>query len=170
MPLFARHHQFERAIRAHSGDLYAFAYWLCRDRQRARDLVQETGLRAWRAWGGIRDDSAIKSWLFTILRNEHARTFERKRVEVVDVDLDSLELPAGSAMESALEVREALQALPEGLRQPLLLQVLGGFSCREIAVMLDTTDGAVMTRLTRARQAMRRLIDGPSQIAQRSIV
>ena len=168
MPLFAKHRQFERAIRAHSGDLYGFAYWLCRDRQRAQDLVQETCLRAWSAWGSIRDDAAVKSWLFTILRREHARTFERKRIEVVDEDLDSLELSTEFGMDSALEVREALHALPESLRQPLLLQVLGGFNCGEIAVMLDTTEGAVMTRLTRARQAMQRLIDGPSQVTQRS--
>jgi RNA polymerase sigma-70 factor (ECF subfamily) len=170
LPPFAKHHQFERAIRAHSGDLYGFACWLCRDRQQARDLVQEACLRAWSAWNSIRDDAAVKSWLFTILRNEHARTFERKRAEVVDENLDSLELSTEFGMESALEVREALRALPESLRQPLLLQVLGGFSCGEIAVMLDTTEGAVMTRLTRARQAMRRLIDGPSQTKQRSTV
>ncbi len=169
MPLFAKH-RFERAIRAHSGDLYGFAYWLCRDRQQARDLVQETCLRAWSAWGSIRDEATVKSWLFTILRNEHARTFERKRVDVVDEDVDSLECSAGFGMESALEVREALRVLPESLREPLLLQVLGGFSCTEIAVMLDTTDGAVMTRLTRARQAMRRLIDGPARTRDRSIL
>jgi RNA polymerase sigma-70 factor (ECF subfamily) len=150
--------------------LYGFAYWLCRDRQQARDLVQETCLRAWSAWGSLRDDGAVKSWLFTILRNEHARAFERKRVEVVDEDLDSLEGSTGLGMESALEVREALRVLPESLREPLLLQVLGGFNCSEIAAMLDTTDGAVMTRLTRARQAMRRLLDGPSQTSHRSSV
>ena len=53
-------------------------------------------------------------------------------------------------------MRQALQALPEPYREPLLLQVLGGFSCEEIAKMLNITAGAVMTRLTRARQALRR--------------
>ncbi len=71
-------------------------------------------------------------------------------------------------METALEVREALHALPESLRQPLLLQVLGGFSCAEIGALLDISEGAVMTRLTRARQAMRLLVDGPCQTKQRS--
>ncbi len=50
LPPLARHRDFEHAIRAYSGELYAFAYWLCRDRQRARDLVQEACLRAWNAW------------------------------------------------------------------------------------------------------------------------
>ncbi|MEO5698936.1 MAG: sigma-70 family RNA polymerase sigma factor [Casimicrobiaceae bacterium] len=160
IPSFTKRGRFERAVRAYSGDLYAYAYWLCRDRQQARDLVQEACLRAWSGWGGLRDDSAVKAWLFTIVRNEHARSFERKQVAIADDDPDSLAAPADFALESALEVREALGVLPESLREPLLLQVLGGFTCGEIAAMLETTEGAVMTRLTRARQAMRHLIEG----------
>ena len=53
-------------------------------------------------------------------------------------------------------------SLPESLREPLLMQVLGGFSCGEIAGMLATTEGAVMTRLTRARQAVRRMLERDS--------
>ena len=55
-------------------------------------------------------------------------------------------------------MREALLALPESYAEPLALQVLGGFSCAEIAAMLGTTEGATMTRLTRARQALKRLV------------
>jgi RNA polymerase sigma-70 factor (ECF subfamily) len=57
-----------------------------------------------------------------------------------------------------MELRDALLALPGPYAEPLALQVLGGFSCAEIAAMLETSEGAVMTRLTRARQALKRLV------------
>jgi RNA polymerase sigma-70 factor, ECF subfamily len=59
-----------------------------------------------------------------------------------------------------LEMSEALHALPASYREPLLLQVLGGFSCEEIAKLMDLTPGAVMTRLSRARLTLRRGADG----------
>ena len=58
-------------------------------------------------------------------------------------------------MAENLDVKRQLERLPLTYREPLLLQVLGGFSCAEIASMLNTSEGAIMTRLTRARQAMR---------------
>jgi RNA polymerase sigma-70 factor (ECF subfamily) len=60
------------------------------------------------------------------------------------------------AVSPALEMREALHALPASYREPLLLQVLGGFTCEEIAGIMNTSPGAVMTRLSRARLALRR--------------
>lgn len=149
-------------MRAHSSDLFRYAYWLCRDRSRAEDIVQESFARAWKSWDGLRDHAAVKSWLFSIVRHEHLRGFERKALEIDERDVEDLELAADCRMDVAMDVREALAALPASLREPLVMQVLGGFSCAEIAGMLQTTEGAVMTRLTRARQALRRLIDGPS--------
>ena len=73
-PMFAvKHSGFESLVRAYSSELYRYAYWLCRDRFTAEDLVQETFARAWKSWDDLRDDKAAKSWLYTILRNEHAR-------------------------------------------------------------------------------------------------
>lgn len=152
--------RFESLVKAYSSELYRFAYWLCRDRFTAEDLVQETYTRAWGSLAGLRDEKAAKHWLYTILRNEHARLFERKRFPLVDdQDLDDLvdeRLGTGS---EALEMREALHGLPADYREPLLLQVLGGFTCEEIALMMETTTGAVMTRLSRARLALRRQVD-----------
>ena len=64
------------------------------------------------------------------------------------------------AISPELEMREALHALPAAYREPLLLQVLGGFTCEEIASIINATPGAVMTRLSRARLALRRGISG----------
>ena len=155
--------RFDALVRAYSSELYRFAYWLCRDRFTAEDLVQETYTRAWVSLSALRDEGAAKHWLYTILRNEHARLFERKRFPLVDdQDLDALvdeRLGTGS---EALEMREALHSLPADYREPLLLQVLGGFTCEEIASMMQTTTGAVMTRLSRARLALRRQVDADS--------
>ncbi|HEY5896073.1 MAG TPA: sigma-70 family RNA polymerase sigma factor [Burkholderiales bacterium] len=154
---------FEHAVRAYSADLYRYAWWLCRDRHLAEDLVQETFARAWKSWAELRDVSVAKAWLVTILRNELARSYSRSR-PAVDIDnLEESELPALPSFEGDVEIAQMVRLLPETYRQPLLLQVLGGFSCSEIARMLATTEGAVMTRLTRARQALRKQYDVPAE-------
>lgn len=150
---------FAETVRCHSRELFRYAYWLCRERARAEDLVQDTFARAWNAWNDIRDPRARRAWLYAILRHEHARFFERKRIELDERDLDDIDLPVESRPDVAIDVRRALHLLPESLREPLVLQVLGGFTNREIADLVGTTEGAVMTRLTRARQAMRKLYE-----------
>lgn len=150
---------FEALVNAHSSDLYRFAYWLCRDRGVAEDLVQETFARAWSNWQDVRDEKSAKGWLLTILHHEYARLFEKKRVEISDVDLDDLAVAAETDVLGELEMRDALWKLPEGFREPLLLQVLGGFSGAEIAAMVNLSEANVMQRLTRARQALRKMME-----------
>ncbi|OGA55954.1 MAG: RNA polymerase subunit sigma [Betaproteobacteria bacterium RIFCSPLOWO2_12_FULL_65_14] len=147
--------QFEQMVRAFSADLYRYAIRLCRDRFDAEDLLQEAFARAWKAWPELRDLAAAKAWIFAILRNEHARRFAKKRISVVDDEFDESEFPSAPSSVAGLEIEQLFGMLPLTYREPLLLQVLGGFSCSEIASMLGTTEGAVMTRLTRARQALR---------------
>lgn len=149
---------FEAMVKAYAGDLYRFAYWLCRERGMAEDLVQETYARAWANWQNVRDEKAAKSWLMTILHHEHARLYERKRLDMDERELDELMLAVEPTIQSQLEMREALWMLPQGYREPLLLQVLGGFSGVEIGSMLSLSEATVMQRLTRARQAMRKLL------------
>jgi RNA polymerase sigma-70 factor (ECF subfamily) len=156
--------KFESVVRAYSAELYRYAYWLCHDRFVAEDVVQETFTRAWQAWDQMRDDKAAKSWLYTILRNEHARLFERKRIEIDETqELDEVMDGGSLNAHENFEVREAIEALPKSYREPLLLQVLGGYSCLEIAGMMNISEGAVMTRLTRARLALRKLIGDPAE-------
>lgn len=139
---------FEKVVRAYSADLFRFAFWLCRDRALAEDLVQETFARAWRSYDGVRDETAVKQWLLKIVRNEHARLYERKRLDTEEQELD--DFPAESTTpQDAAEMEQALLALPTSYREALLLQVLGGFSCAEIAAMTGTSEGNVMARLSR---------------------
>lgn len=150
--------KFESLVRGYSAELYRYAYWLCRERFQAEDLVQETFTRAWQGWEGLRDDKAVKSWLYTILKNEHARLFEKKRIKIDETqELDEVVDSGSMNAYESFEMREAIEALPKSYREPLLLQVLGGFSCSEIAGTMAISEGAVMTRLTRARLALRKL-------------
>jgi RNA polymerase sigma-70 factor (ECF subfamily) len=155
------HADFNALARRHAGDLYRYAYWLARNRQQAEDIVQEALLRGWRAFPGMRDRAAAKSWLFSIVKNEFLRAAAND-ARHVGVDVDGLEFADERASPFGMELRDALMALPGSYAEPLALQVLGGFSCAEIATMLETSEGAVMTRLTRARQALKRLVQ-PAQ-------
>jgi RNA polymerase sigma-70 factor (ECF subfamily) len=152
--------EFEQVVRAYAADLFRYLYWLCRDRAQAEDLVQEAFARAWSAWGEQRDEKAVKAWLFTIARNEHARLYEKKRLDVdTEADLEAiLAAPADPGL--AIDVKRAFGRLPEGLRDPLLLQVVGGLQAAEIAAALEISVDAVNMRLTRARKALRHLVEG----------
>jgi RNA polymerase sigma-70 factor (ECF subfamily) len=150
--------RYEALVRALHGDLFRYALWLVHDKEVAEDLVQETFLRAWRALDSLKDEKAAKSWLITILRRENARRFERKRFDmseyeemnVVDADLPSQE----QTLEIKL-VREKIAQLPEEYREPLVLQIIGGYSGEEIAELLQLNKNTVMTRLFRARNQLK---------------
>ncbi|MEE4172709.1 MAG: sigma-70 family RNA polymerase sigma factor [Xanthomonadales bacterium] len=150
--------RFEALAREYGMDLYRYALWICGNDALAKDLVQETYIRAWKALDSLKDAKAAKSWLITILRREYARTFERKvpkftNVEDVVVE-DTEELSPEERAERDL-LRRGMMKLPPRYREPLLLQVVAGYSCEEIATELKLSKGAVMTQLFRAREKLK---------------
>lgn len=150
--------RFEALCLPFRTDLLRFVYWLCRDRALAEDVVQESLLRAWRSFDSLADQQAVRSWLLTIARRELARTFERRRLETVDID--TLAEPAAEAVavndpHEVLEMRRAILQLDLIHREPLVLQVLFGYSTNEIAEQLQISVPAVLTRLFRARETLR---------------
>lgn len=158
-----RHARFEALCGSLRPDLYRFAFWLARDRAVADDVVQDTLLRAWRSLDSLGEDGAARPWLLTIARREFARRFERKRFETVDIDeVPSLEDPALGAEEAQeiAELRTAIFSLEDDYREPLVLQVLMGYSTEEIAEHMGLKPGAVLTRLFRARQKLRAAVVG----------
>ena len=99
----------------------------------------------------------MKAWLLTIARREHARVYERKRLETQDIDELSTAEAALIATGNDTDIddmRRAIFQLEENYREPLVLQVMFGFSTEEIAVTMDLTQGAVLTRLHRARRKL----------------
>ena len=139
-------------------DLLRFAHWLARDRAIAEDIVQESLLRAWRSRDALKEPGAARAWLLTIVRREHARLYERKRLELVPLE-DVVETQATPRLAEPdgdlFTLRHAIMRLPLEYREPLVLQVVGGFSTEEIARELALTPTAVLTRLFRARNKLR---------------
>ena len=158
----ARRRRFDRLVSVFHADMYRYAAWLSRDRAIAEDVVQESLLRAWKSLDALRDEAAAKHWLLTIVRRENARFFERKRLETVDID----SLTASQSAELAEEpdpgveaMREAIFRLDDDYREPLVLQVLMGYSTSEIAELMGLKQGAVLTRLHRARHKLKAAMD-----------
>jgi RNA polymerase sigma-70 factor (ECF subfamily) len=130
---------FARVLEALRPDLLRFAFWLARDRSVAEDVVQETLIRAWKSREELKDSAAARPWLLTIVRREHARLYERKRLPTLE------------------DLRRAILRLPVEYREPLVMQVLGGLTTAEIAAELGLTQPAVLTRLFRARNKLREI-------------
>jgi RNA polymerase sigma-70 factor (ECF subfamily) len=153
-----RQARFNLLAESYGADLYRYAMWICRDDALAKDLVQETFLRAWKALDKLKETGAAKSWLITILRREYARTFERKVPKFTDVD--AIEVPEDNelAPDDRTEItllRRNIMNLPEKYREPLLMQVVMGLSCEEISLELEISKSAVMTQLFRAREQLK---------------
>lgn len=160
----ARRRRFEQVVGDIHADLYRYAAWLCRDPAIAEVVLQEALLRAWKSFESLRDDGSAKSWLLTIIRRENARYFERRKLEMVDFDSLSpsqAAMIADSGDPDLEEVRQAIFVLEDDYREPLVLQVLMGYSTQEIAELLGLTRAAVLTRLHRARKKLMQVVSGP---------
>ncbi len=146
---------FEALVKALTPELFRFAYSLSGNKAIAEDLLQETYARAWKSIEQLRDEQSARYWLYTILRRENARRFERKQVNMVELDdyhavMDESDMP--DSLMDRQRVRDAVMSLGPNYREPLAMQLIGGFSCAEIAEALDLEAGAVMTRLCRAKK------------------
>jgi RNA polymerase sigma-70 factor (ECF subfamily) len=158
--------------------LYAAAMRMTRNPADAEDLVQETYLRAYRGFGGFKEGTNLKAWLYKILTNTFINQYRAKKRRPEQVDLDDTEdfylfrrLGGLEAIDAArtpetevldaipdAEVKQALESIPEQFRMAVILCDIEGFSYKEIADILDIPIGTVMSRLHRGRkQLLRRL-------------
>lgn len=157
----SKQQRYEALVLALHADLFRYAYWLVKDKAVAEDLVQETFLRAWKSLDSLLDEKAAKSWLITILRRENARRFERKQFDLVDIDELNI-IDEQATNETQLEHRELraiIASLSEEYREPLMLQIIFGYSGDEIAELLKLNKNTVMTRLFRARNQIKDSLD-----------
>jgi RNA polymerase sigma-70 factor, ECF subfamily len=142
--------EFERIAMPHLAALLRVARRLTLDPASAEDLAQETMLLAWRGFHGFQTGTNARAWLFRILFNAfHAAA--RKPPEVV-----SGWSAINAGPQEAIEIAEALDALPIEQRTVLLMCVVEGFTCREAAAVLEVPIGTVMSRLGRAREELRK--------------
>ncbi len=147
----------------HTGRLLRFALRLTPDTASAEDLVQETLLHAWRAFRQFRRDTNCSAWLFRILINTF---YGQHRKSHITVPLsESSSLSRNTSTLDRLEVEQALQELPRDHRAVLMLAVVEGFTSREISDILSVPIGTVMSRLSRARQALRHRLASEAKMA-----
>jgi RNA polymerase sigma-70 factor (ECF subfamily) len=159
---------FDTTVHAYAAELFHFALWLTRDRHRAEDVLQEALTRAWRSWSHVKDESTRRSWMYAIVRNEVYRDARRAR-ETDEIDDDMIERIADERdFTRGIEVRQILDRLPAAFMEPLVLQNLAGLSCEEVAQVLGVSVGAAMTRLSRARSALRKLLESQEMGGQRA--
>ena len=159
---FGQSREQRHALQQSRTRLYRMAYAWCHNAALADDLAQEALTKALRKAGQLRDPKARDAWLFSILANCYRDHFRRQRDmdDVDDLELHDETTPesCSSQQEIVVMVRAAIAKLPEGQRQVMTLVDLEGFSYVEVARILDVPIGTVMSRLCRARNALRELL------------
>ena len=162
----SRQQAYEMEALPHLRRLYAASYRLTRSVQYAEDLVQETCLRAYRAFEQYTPGTDIRAWLFTILYRARADDVRRavRRLATVNLCFE----PAGRTVETPFtseDLERALGRLPETYRAAVLLRDVEGFSYHDIAGRLQVPIGTVMSRLHRGRALLRSALAGGPRAA-----
>ncbi len=172
---------FERLVAERSGEIYALLYRLTADAEEARDLTQETFLRAFQNINRFRGAANLKTWLYRIAINQARNRWRwwRRRRRDATVSLDGSDGPREQALATKLrndnavdpeqealaherehQLREALLSLRRSYRETVILRDVEGFSYEEIAATLQINIGTVKSRLSRGRLELRRKLEG----------
>lgn len=165
---------FERDAMQYAQQLYSAALRMTRNPADAEDIVQETYLKAYRAYNTFKEGTNLKAWLYRILTNTYINRYRKQQRRPSEVELGELqdlylfkrlgeESGAEPSTEEAVlesmvdtDIKEALESLPESFRMPVLLADVEGFSYKEIAEILDVPIGTVMSRLHRGRKSLQK--------------
>ena len=172
---------FEILVNERSGEIYGLLYRLTENKEEARDLTQETFLRAFQSIGQFRGESDLRTWIYRIAINQARNRWRwwRRRHRDSTVSIDDAEATGQAAVIAKLSsgnssnpeqgalahereraLRKALSSLRSVYREAVVLRDIEGFAYEEIAVALDISVGTVKSRLARGRQELRRKLEG----------
>ena len=166
--------KFGVELEVHIASLRRYARALLRNRTDAEDLVQEALARAVARADTFKTGTNLRAWLFTILHNVHVNQVRARAARPVEVPVEAVEarLVTPARQEERVEVRDmmrALDELPDEQRQVLLLVALEGLKYEEVAATLGVPIGTVMSRLSRARDAVRAKLANDGSVALRRV-
>ncbi|GAA3649946.1 sigma-70 family RNA polymerase sigma factor [Microbacterium marinilacus] len=168
--------QFEQQALPFMDQLYGAAMRMTRNPNDAADLVQETFVKAFASWSSFTQGTNLKAWLYRILTNTYINTYRKKQREPYQGTIDDLEdwqlggaesttaTSSRSAEAEAIDrmpasvVKDALQSIPDDFRMAVYLADVEGFAYQEIADIMKTPIGTVMSRLHRGRRLLRDLL------------
>jgi RNA polymerase sigma-70 factor (ECF subfamily) len=154
---------FEQIYRSSAPAVYAVCRRMCGSDDEARELVQDTFVRAWERLTQFRGQSSIGTWLHRVAVNvvlEHLRRTKRDAARLVLTDEDDFgSAPEPVSAESRMDLATALDTLPAGARTVLVLYDIEGYSHDEIAQMLGLATGTIRAQLWRARRALSKVLD-----------
>jgi RNA polymerase sigma-70 factor (ECF subfamily) len=172
-----REQAFQQEALIHLSSLLRAGLRLTSNLAAAEDLAQETLMRAWRSWEQYTPGTNCRAWLFRIMMNVYNRSWTRTNALPVTLSLDDCtesEMPVtrpNATMYLRSEILMALNGLREDQRVVLVLASVEGFRCREIAEILSIPIGTVMSRLSRARTEMQKVLtDGRPKAPQQRAV
>jgi len=172
---------FEKLVDQHSGEIFGLLYRFTENREEARDLTQETFLRAFQNITSFRGDSDLRTWIYRIAINQARNRWRwwRRRRRDSTVSLDATDDSGRQTLLATLRadnsrdpeqdtlahereevLRKALRGLRRVYRETVILRDIEGFAYEEIAVALDISIGTVKSRLARGRQELRRKLEG----------
>ena len=149
--------RFFEAVTALRGDMFAYAFSITKHREDAEDAVHNAIVKAFDGLGKLRNEAKLKSWLFSIIRTEALQILrKRKRFSELTSDIPIEGEPDAERLDAA----NAVAALPQELREAVVLYYKLGYSTEEIAGILHIPRGTVMSRLHRARESIKKQLEG----------
>src|SRR5215211_5060990 len=172
---------FEKLVNERSGEIFGLLYRLTENAEEARDLTQETFLRAFQSIGQFRGDSDLRTWIYRIAINQARNRWRwwRRRHRDTTFSIDATDAPGNAAVVAQLSadmgsnpehgalahereraLKKALSGLRQVYREAVVMRDIEGFAYEEIAVALDISVGTVKSRLARGRQELRRKLEG----------
>ena len=159
---------FEQTVLPHLDAAYNLARWLAGNDHDAQDVAQEASLRAFKFFGTFRGDNA-RAWLLTIVRNVFYTWLRKNRPpeKMIEINDETLDIEGASASEEAVNphfadaeaVRRAIAELPVEFREIVILREMEGFSYKEIAELVGTTEGAARVHYHNAMRAVKEYLD-----------
>jgi RNA polymerase sigma-70 factor (ECF subfamily) len=160
---------FESQALEFSHQLFRVALRVCRSREKAEDLVQETYLQAWRSFHRFEPGTNLRAWLYKIMFNVHYSGLRKERLKFVPVEETIAETiaydPPTPQRLTDEDVLMAIEGMPREFQVPVLLADVEGLSYREIADALTVPIGTVMSRLHRGRKLLRMGLAGVAREA-----